>query len=121
MRSIAEAHNRRELDHDPTAHAEILALREAGRRLGTWRLLDCTLAVTLEPCPMCAGALVNSRIRRLVYAAADPKMGSVRTLHQLCNDARFNHQVEVIEGVLADEAAALLRHFFRQRRKPPPL
>ncbi len=113
---LAEAHNRRELDQDPTAHAEILALRRAARKLGSWRLEGCTLAVTLEPCPMCAGALVNSRIARLVYGAADPKMGCVDTLGQLCTEPRFNHRLTVVRGVLAEECGRLLTDFFQQRR-----
>lgn len=113
---LAEAHNRRELDNDPTAHSEILALREAAAKLKSWRLLNCTMAVTLEPCPMCAGALVNARLPRLVYGAADPKMGCVRTLHQLCEESRFNHRLTVVPGVLAEETADLLRHFFRRKR-----
>jgi len=113
---LAAAHNRRELDADPTAHAEVLALRAAAARVGTWRLDGCAIAVTLEPCPMCAGALVNSRIDRLVYAAADPKMGCVDTLHRLCAEPRFNHRVAVVAGVCAAEAGELLRGFFRQKR-----
>ena len=119
---VAVAHNRRELDADPTAHAEVLALRQAARRVGTWRLDRCTLAVTLEPCPMCAGALVNSRLARLVYGAADPKMGAVDTLYQLCTEPRFNHRVAVRAGVLVDDCVAILQRFFRDRRgkdKPP--
>ncbi|HEX7010429.1 MAG TPA: nucleoside deaminase, partial [Phycisphaeraceae bacterium] len=96
---LAAAHNRREIDADPTAHAEILALRAAAARLGTWRLDGCSIAVTLEPCPMCAGAMVNSRISRAVYGATDPKMGCVHTLYQLCDDLRFNHRVQVQGGV----------------------
>ena len=115
-RVLAEAHNRREAANDPTAHAEILALRAAAMELGSWRLGGCALAVTLEPCPMCAGALVNARLPRLVYGAADPKMGCVDTLYRLCGDPRFNHRVEVVRGVMADEAAGLLRAFFRTRR-----
>ena len=114
---IASAHNRREIDQDPVAHAEILALRDAAKKLGTWRLEGCTLVVTLEPCPMCAGAIVNSRIERLVYGATDPKMGCVHTLHQLCTDPRFNHRAQVTAGVLAIECGALLTNFFRKRRK----
>lgn len=119
---IAEAHNRRELDQDPTAHAEMLALRDAAKAVGSWRLEDCSIAVTLEPCPMCAGALVNARIARLVYGATDPKMGCVDTLHQLCTDARFNHRIEVHAGVLAKECGAMLSQFFAARRGPdkPP-
>lgn len=114
---LAEAHNRRELDQDPTAHAEVLAIRDAARKLGSWRLEGCAIAVTLEPCPMCAGALVNARVPRLVYGAADPKMGCVTTLHRLCDDARFNHRMEVVPGVLADECGKLLREFFRAKRQ----
>jgi tRNA(adenine34) deaminase len=113
---IGRGFNRRETQHDPTAHAEILAMREAGQALGHWRLLDCALIVTLEPCPMCAGAIVNARIPRLIYGCADPKAGAVRTLFQLCEDPRLNHRVEVIAGVLADDCAALLTEFFRAQR-----
>ncbi|MEM1444995.1 MAG: tRNA adenosine(34) deaminase TadA [Planctomycetota bacterium] len=119
---LAEAYNLRESQADPTAHAEILALRMAAAKRGLWRLDGCTLYVTLEPCPMCAGALVNARVARLVYGAADPKMGCVDTLHQLCTEPRFNHRLEVTAGVLADECAEVLRAFFRARRgehKPP--
>jgi tRNA(adenine34) deaminase len=115
-RVVGRGFNRRRLDHDPTAHAEILATREAGRSLGHWRLLDCTLYVTLEPCPMCAGAIVNARLPRLVYGCDDPKAGAVRTLYQLCDDPRLNHRVEVAGGVLADECAEVLREFFRVQR-----
>jgi len=113
---LAEAHNLREAEQDPTAHAEVIALREAARRLGSWRLEGCTLAVTLEPCPMCAGALVNARVPRLVYGAADPKMGCVDTLHRLCTEPRFNHRLDVVSGVLAEECGQVLRDFFRERR-----
>lgn len=113
---LAASHNRREVDADPTAHAEILALREAAHVLGTWRLERCAIAVTLEPCPMCAGALVNSRIERVVYGAADPKMGCVDTLYSLCTDARFNHRPAVRAGVLAEPCAKLLQAFFQARR-----
>lgn len=115
-RIIATGNNRRERDEDPTAHAEILAIREAGRVLQSWRLIDCTLAVTLEPCPMCAGAIVNARIPRLIYGTADPKAGAVRSLYRLCEDARLNHRVEVIEGLRGETCAELLREFFRQQR-----
>ena len=115
-RVVGRGFNRRETDRDPTAHAEILAMREAGGALGHWRLVDCTLVVTLEPCPMCAGAIVNARVPRLVYGCDDPKAGAVRTLYQLCNDDRLNHRVEVTAGVLADECAELLRSFFRDQR-----
>jgi tRNA(adenine34) deaminase len=113
---IGRGHNRRETDHDPTAHAEILALREAAHTIGHWRLLDCVLVVTLEPCPMCAGAAVNARIPKLIYGCADPKAGAVRTLFRLCEDERLNHRVAVEEGVLAEECAELLRSFFRAQR-----
>ena len=113
---IGRGFNRRETDHDPTAHAEIIAMREAGRTLGHWRLLDCTLYVTLEPCPMCAGAVVNARIPKLVYGCDDPKAGAVRTLFRLCQDQRLNHRVEVEAGVMAEECAGLLKDFFRIQR-----
>ncbi len=115
-RVLAAAHNRRETDHDPTAHAEVLALRAAARARGTWRLDGCGLAVTLEPCPMCAGALVNARVGLLVYGAADPKMGCAGTLYDLCRDGRFNHRLEVRDGVLAEPCAAVLQRFFAERR-----
>jgi tRNA(adenine34) deaminase len=115
-RILGRAHNRRLLDADPTAHAEILALRQAAAALGDWRLENCTLAVTLEPCPMCAGAIVNARIPRLIYGCADPKAGAVRTLYNLCDDPRLNHRVEILSGVLAEPCGRLLSDFFRQRR-----
>jgi tRNA(adenine34) deaminase len=115
-RVVGRGHNRRETDRDPTAHAEILAMREAGSTLGHWRLVDCTLVVTLEPCPMCAGAIVNARVPRLVYGCDDPKAGAVRTLFRLCNDDRLNHRVEMTTGVCAEECAELLRGFFREQR-----
>jgi len=113
---IATGHNRRECDADPTAHAEIIAIKHAAEAIGDWRLERCTLAVTLEPCPMCAGAIVNARVPRLIYGATDPKMGCVDTLHELCTDPRMNHRVEVVPGVLAERCAAVLRAFFRARR-----
>ena len=113
---LAAAHNRRETDRDPTAHAEILALRAAAKRCESWRLIDCSLAVTLEPCPMCAGAIVNARISRVIYGPTDPKMGCVETLHQLLTDTRFNHRVEAVGNILAEESVALLQAFFRERR-----
>lgn len=116
-RIIGRGYNRRQTDNDPTAHAEILALRQAGHALGHWRLLDCTMCVTLEPCPMCAGALVNARIPRLVYGCDDPKAGAVKTLFQLCEDSRLNHRVEVQSGVLAAECARILQEFFRVQRE----
>ncbi len=115
-RIIAAAHNRRLLDSDPTAHAEMLAIRQAAAAIGDWRLTGCTLAVTLEPCCMCAGAIVLARIPRLVYAAADPKAGAVDTLYRLCNDSRLNHQVQVIAGPRAAECGTLLTEFFKQQR-----
>ena len=114
---IGRGYNRRAADADPTAHAEILALREAGRTLGDWRLLDCVLYVTLEPCPMCAGAIVNARMRGLVYGCDDPKAGAVRTLYQLCQDQRLNHRLSVESGMLADRCAGLLTDFFSAQRK----
>ena len=114
---LAEAHNRRESQADPTAHAEVIAIRIAAQALGSWRLDRCNLAVTLEPCPMCAGALVNARVKRLVYGAVDPKAGSVHSLYQICTDHRLNHRLEVTGGVLIDQCAALLCAFFQQRRR----
>jgi tRNA(adenine34) deaminase len=116
QRIVGRGYNRREIDRDPTAHAEILAMREASRQLGTWRLIDCALVVTLEPCPMCAGAIVNARIPRLIYGCDDPKAGAVKTLYQICQDPRLNHRVEVTDGILAGECASLLRQFFAQQR-----
>jgi tRNA(adenine34) deaminase len=115
-RIVGRGYNRRETDEDPTAHAEIVAMRQAGQALGHWRLLDCALVVTLEPCSMCAGAVVNARIPRLVYGCADSKAGAVRTLFQLCEDPRLNHRVAVTACVLAGECAALLTDFFRAQR-----
>jgi len=114
--ALGEAFNRRERDADPSAHAEFTAILQACRRIGDWRLNDCTCVVTLEPCPMCAGLLVNARVGRLVYAAADPKAGAVRTLFALADDRRLNHRVEVVPGVEAERAGALLREFFRGLR-----
>lgn len=116
---VARARNRREADHDPTAHAEVLVLRRAARRLGTWRLDGCTLYVTLEPCAMCAGAIVLSRLPRLVYGAADPKAGFAGSLGDLCRDARLNHRVEVETGLLEEECGTILKEFFRERRRQP--
>ena len=116
-RVIGRGFNLREVDHDPSAHAEIVALREAGKTLGHWRLTDCTLYVTLEPCPMCAGALVNARLSRLVYGCRDPKAGAVHTLFSICTDIRLNHRVTVVPDILAEESSTLLRQFFASRRK----
>jgi tRNA(adenine34) deaminase len=113
---IASRHNERELTGDPTAHAEILALRDAAAAVGTWRLEDCTMVVTLEPCPMCAGAMVNARLGRLVFGARDPKAGAVGSLMNLVADPRLNHRVPVTAGVRADEAGHLLVEFFAARR-----
>ncbi len=113
---LAQAHNMRETWADPTAHAELIALREAAKKLGTWRLDGCRLAVTLEPCPMCAGALVNSRLEAVVFGISDPKMGCVTTLHHLLDTPAFNHRVAWQGGVLADECLAVLQAFFKARR-----
>jgi tRNA(adenine34) deaminase len=113
---IGRGRNERELREDPTAHAEVLALREAAATLGSWRVLDSTLYVTLEPCTMCAGAIVLSRIPRVVYATTDPKAGAAGSVLDVLADRRLNHRPEVVAGVLADEAAELLRSFFRARR-----
>jgi tRNA(adenine34) deaminase len=115
-RVIARASNRTLRDGDPTAHAEMVVLREAARVLGNHRLGGVTLYVTLEPCPMCAGAMIQARIARLVYGADDPKGGAVRSCFQILNDPRPNHCVEVTAGVLVDDAAALLKNFFAARR-----
>ena len=114
---VAVAHNERETGSDPTAHAEILALRRAATALGRWRLTDADLYVTMEPCPMCAGALVNARLRRLYFGCDDPKAGAVRTLYQILDDRRLNHRVEVVPDLLAAEGAALLRAFFGRLRR----
>lgn len=114
---VSRAHNTRETDNDPTAHAELVAIREASRKLGRWRLSDCTVYATLEPCPMCAGAMHQARIERLVYGATDPKAGAVGTLYDLSSDERLNHRYEVTTGVLADECAAMLKEFFAGLRE----
>lgn len=116
-RVVSRAHNRREQDADPAAHAEFLAIEEAARTLGRWRLFGCTVYVTLEPCLMCAGLMVNARVDRCVYGAPDPKGGALGTLFDVSHDARLNHAFEVTSGVLADKAAEQLRAFFRARRK----
>ncbi|MFD9398843.1 tRNA adenosine(34) deaminase TadA [Streptomyces sp. NPDC060011] len=112
---LAARHNEREATGDPTAHAEVLALRGAAARLGEWRLTGCTLVVTLEPCTMCAGALVQSRVERVVYGARDEKAGATGSVWDVVRDRRLNHRPEVVEGVLAEESAALLTDFFRDR------
>lgn len=115
-RLIAAAHNQRESLKDPTAHAEMLAITQAAAALKDWRLNDCILCVTLEPCPMCAGAILQARIPVVVYGASDPKAGSVRSLYQLLNDDRLNHRCEVVSGVLAEECGGLLTEFFQRQR-----
>ncbi|MFF5566448.1 tRNA adenosine(34) deaminase TadA [Streptomyces sp. NPDC012623] len=112
---LASAHNEREATGDPTAHAEVLAIRRAAEKLGEWRLTGCTLVVTLEPCTMCAGALVQSRVDRVVFGALDEKAGAAGSLWDVMRDRRLNHRPEVIHGVLADECSALLTTFFRTR------
>jgi len=113
---VSRGWNRNLADSDPTAHAEIIALREAGKNLGNHRLGDCELFVTIEPCAMCAGALVHARLKRLVYGADDPKAGAVRSVMQVLNHPSLNHQMEVRSGVLAGRSAELLQEFFRNRR-----
>jgi tRNA(adenine34) deaminase len=115
-RIVGRGYNQREKLQDPTAHAEMIALTAAAADVGHWRLEDCTLYVTLEPCPMCAGALVLARVARLVYGATDPKGGACGSLYTLTQDARLNHRVETLGGVLAEDCAELLRAFFRRRR-----
>ena len=114
---VGRGGNRRESAADPTAHAEMLAIREAAKLIGGWRLVGSTLYVTQEPCPMCAGAIINARVERVVYGCDNPKAGSVRTLHNLLEDPRFNHRVLVENGLLAAECGQLLSDFFRELRK----
>ena len=118
-RIVGIGRNRREQDADPVAHAEIVALREACRASGRWRVDGAALYVTLEPCPMCAGAIVNARVARLVYGADDPKAGAVRSLYSICDDARLNHRVAIEGGVLAQPCAEILSRFFRDARARP--
>ena len=115
-RIIASDHNRREQLRDPTAHAEMLAITQASEALGSWRLDDCTLYVTLEPCPMCAGAILQARIPRVVYGADDPKSGAAQSLFRLLNDTRLNHQCSVVSGVLSDPCGDMLSRFFQRQR-----
>lgn len=115
-RVIAAAYNQREQLCDPTAHAEMIAITQAAENLGSWRLSGCTLYCTLEPCPMCAGAIVQARVPTVVYGAADPKAGAVNTLYQLLSDPRLNHRCEIVPGVLAEECGQLLTRFFQQQR-----
>jgi len=113
---IAAAHNQREMLRDPTAHAEMIAITQAAEAVGGWRLEDCILYVTLEPCPMCAGAILQARIPVVVYGALDPKAGAVNSLYQMLGDTRLNHRCEVVSGVLQDRCGQILTEFFRQRR-----
>ena len=113
---VGAGHNERELRQDPSAHAEMLALREGAARLGSWRLLECALYVTLEPCAMCAGAIVHARVARVVFGAHDPKTGAAGSVFDLLQHERHNHRVEVRAGVLGEEAGELLRGFFRAKR-----
>lgn len=113
---IAAAHNLRETGHDATAHAEVMAIRQACEKIGHWRLTGATLYVTIEPCPMCAGALVMSRVARLVYGAADYKAGAVESLFNITNHSGLNHRIEVIAGVREEECRSLMKEFFRERR-----
>ena len=117
QRVIAAAHNQREQLRDPTAHAEMIAITQAAQALGTWRLGDCTLYVTLEPCPMCAGAIVQARVPLVVFGATDPKAGAVQTLYQLLADKRLNHQCQTVPGVLAQQCGAMLTRFFEAQRR----
>jgi len=119
-RVVAVAHNERELKKDPTAHAELIVLKNAAEQKGSWRLDDFTIYVTLEPCPMCAGAMVAARVKRLVYGAADLKAGAVWSLYNIPQDPRLNHHVEVKAGVLEEDCSALLAEFFRSKRGKTP-
>lgn len=114
---IAQGYNRREIDNDPAGHAEFIAIKKASEHLGVWRLLGCTVYVTLEPCVMCAGLMHQSRIERCVYGAADPKAGALGSLYSINSDARLNHCFEVTPGVCAEECASMLRQFFRKKRE----
>ena len=115
--SIAEASNLREQSGSPVAHAEMLVIQAASEKIGDWRFVDTTLYVTLEPCPMCAGAIVLARIPKVVYGTTDPKAGAAGTLYNILQDERLNHRVELVSGVLADESSALLKSFFQERRQ----
>ena len=114
---VARAHNLLETRRDPAAHAELIALQRAAKKLGGWRLMDCTVYVTLEPCPMCAGAMINARVARVVFGAFDPKAGCCGTLYQLIQDGRFNHTCPVTGGVLEAECAGILKEFFARKRR----
>lgn len=113
---VARAHNGREILKDATAHAEILAINEACRRLNGWRLIDCSMYVTLEPCPMCAGALVNSRIEKLVFGAYDLRAGAVKSIYNIPEDQRLNHRLEIVEGFMEEECRELMQSFFKRKR-----
>jgi tRNA(adenine34) deaminase len=113
---IGEGFNQREMLNDPTAHAEMIAITQAAQALGSWRLLDCTLYVTLEPCPMCAGAIVQARVPRVIYGATDPKAGACHTLYSITDDPRLNHRALVLRGVLQEECRAILQEFFAAQR-----
>lgn len=113
---IGRGHNLRESKKDPTLHAEIIAIRQAAAVLGGWRLTDCDLYVTIEPCPMCAGAILQARIRRLIFGARDPKAGCAGSLYNLLEDTRFNHRTEVTEGILKDSCSLIIKEYFRQKR-----
>lgn len=115
-RIIGEGHNQREMLNDPTAHAEMIAITQAAESLGSWRLVDCTMYVTLEPCPMCAGAIVMARIPTVIYGTTDPKGGACHTLYQITDDPRLNHRATVLGGVLQPECQAILREFFAVQR-----
>lgn len=115
---LGEGHNRREVDNDPLAHAELIALRNAARTVGNWRLEQTRIYVTLEPCVMCAGALVNARVPHLIYGCDDPKAGAVRTLYALCEDPRLNHRLEITRGILASVCSEMLSRFFSALRSP---
>ena len=114
---VGRGYNLRETEQDPTAHAEMIAIRQAADRLGSWRLLDCTLYVTLEPCVMCMGAIILARIPRLVYACRDPKAGAAGSIYNLASDRRFNHNIEVTEGVMAEKCTEILSGFFKSLRE----
>lgn len=114
---IGQGYNRREVDHDPLGHAELMAIKQASHHLGAWRLSNCALFVTLEPCPMCAGAIVQARMSELIYAAHDPKAGYAGSLANILQDDRLNHQVKITTGILEQESSLLLKRFFRQLRQ----
>ena len=113
---LAKSHNRKEIDNDPSGHAEIIALRKAAKKLSNWRLTGCSIAVTLEPCPMCAGALVNARIDKLIYGCNDPKSGACNTLFKITTDPRLNHRITVISGIYKNDSKTLLQNFFKSKR-----